>query len=185
MRKILALCLVLATLLTLAACGGTADGAPEGFKIASDDELCDYVLYAPDAWVTESNKSNYTMATVSQTDGVTLSVAKIESVYERTMQEYWEKCKTEYTFLNNFAVVEGEEGTQATIGSGERVYAGYRYIFTGDYAGTSYRYMQIFIVRGGLFSAGLYCITYTAKADTYDKYLDSVNDVLNAFYFKD
>lgn len=183
MKKIFAISLVLVMLFALVACANTADGAPQGYKIASNDELCTYVLYTPDAWVTESNDSSYTMATI--TSGATLSVAKIENVYERTVQEYWDKCKTEYTFLQNFAVVEGEEGVQTTVGSGERVYACYRYIFTGDYAGTSYRYMQIFLVRNALADTGLYCITYTAKADIYDTHLPAVNDVLNAFYFKD
>ena len=170
MKKIFAISLVLVMLFALVACANTADGAPQGYKIASNDELCTYVLYTPDAWVTESNDSSYTMATI--TSGATLSVAKIENVYERTVQEYWDKCKTEYTFLQNFAVVEGEEGVQATVGSGERVYAGYRY-------------MQIFLVRNALTDTGLYCITYTAKADIYDTHLPAVNDVLNAFYFKD
>ena len=183
MKKIVALCLAALLSLALVACSTSADGAPDGFKIASDDTLCDYVLYTPEAWVTESKDEDFTMARIS--DGVTLSVAKIKNVYAKTVQEYWEQCKGEYTFLQNFAVAEGEEGAQTTVGSGERVYAGYRYIFTGDYAGTSYRYMQIFLVRGGLFTAGLYCITYTAKADAYDTHIDAVNDVLSAFYFKD
>lgn len=191
MKKTLLLLLSLVMLLCFASCGKTGD-APTGFRLASDAELCDYVLYVPEAWVSESNQSNYTITTVSNADTCSLSVAKLENVYEPTMAEYWDKCKTEYAFLQNFTVLPGGtdengqpvEWAKATVGTGESARNGYRYVFTGDYNGVSYKYQQIFLVKNGLFGSDLYCITYAATADHYDNHLETVNAILGYFAFR-
>lgn len=182
MKKILSLLASVAILLSLVSCGGSDPNAPAGYKLASNSELCDYALYVPEVWVSESQKANYTIATVSNADKCSLSVAKLENVYAPTVDEYWKICKTEYTFLKNFEVVE--EGTKATVGTGDSAKAGYRYIFTGEYGGTTYKYMQIFLVHGGVFESSLYCITYTARADHYDDHLEIINSTLGYFSFK-
>ena len=154
MKKILLLLLSLAILLCVVSCGKTGD-VPAGFKLASDAELCDYTLYVPEAWVSESNRPDYTAATVSNADTCSISVAKLENVYEPTMAEYWNRCKTEYTFLQNFTVLPGGtdengvpvEWAKATVGTGESAREGYRYVFTGDYNGVSYKDQQIFLVK--------------------------------------
>ena len=191
MKKIAALLLALSMLL-LASCAKDADEAPQGYKLASNDALSDYVLYVPEVYVAESTQSNYTIATVSNADKCTVSVAKLENVYAATVAEYWEQCKGDYSFLTNFTVVSNGtddagnpvEWQKATVGTGERARQGYRYVFTGDYNGTTYKYQQIFLVHGDIFSSSLYCITYTATADHYDTHLEALNAILGYFYFK-
>ena len=192
MKKIIALLLALSTLLLFASCGRTAGDAPEGYKLASNDALCDYALYVPEVYVTESNDSNYTIATVSNADKCTVSVAKLENVYAETVEEYWKQCKAGYAFLSDFTVeAQGtdEEGNpiewaKATVGTGERAKTGYRYVFTGKYGGNTYKYQQIFLVHGSAFNSSLYCITFTSLADHYDSHLEAVNQILGYFYFK-
>ena len=93
MKKILAVLLAVSTLLLAVSCGKQAGDAPQGYKLASNDALCDYVLYVPEVYVCESNASNYTAATVSNADKCTVSVAKLENVYAETVDAYWESCK--------------------------------------------------------------------------------------------
>ena len=191
MKKLIALALVLATLL-LVSCGSTAGDAPDGYKLASNDTLCDYVLYVPEVWVAESNASNYTIATVSNADKSSVSVAKLQNVYADTLDEYWASCKGEYTFLTDFTVLsqgtnengEPVEWEKVTVGMGENAMTGFRYVFTGKYNGTSYKYQQIFLVRNGVFSSSLYCITYTATLEKYDAHLETLTAMLGYFYFK-
>lgn len=182
MKKIISLLLLFALALSFASCSKSDPNVPTGYKLASDAELCDYTLVVPEVWVSESTKSNYTIATISGADKCTLSVAKLENVYATTVGEYWELCKTQYGFLQNFAVVE--EGAKASVGTGETLKNGYRYVFTGDYSGKSYKYMQIFLVHGNAFASSLYCITYTALADHYDSHLETMNSVLGYFSFR-
>ncbi len=192
MKKIFALLLACATLLLSVSCAKGAGEAPDGYKLASNDALCDYVLYVPEVWVTESNNSNYTIATLSSADKATLSVAKLENVYAENLDEYWKSCKDDYTFLSDFTVIsqgtndagESVEWEKMTVGSGDKAKTAFRYVFTGKYANTEYKYQQIFIVHGNAFSSALYCITYTAKADSYDKHLENITAALNYFYFK-
>ena len=191
MKKLIALILVLATLL-LVSCGSTAGEAPDGYKLASNDAICDYALYVPEVWVSESNTSNYTIATVSSVDKSTVSVAKLENVYADTLDAYWTSCKGEYTFLTDFTVLsqstneagEPVEWEKVTVGSGENAVTGFRYVFTGKYNGTTYKYQQIFLVRNGMLASSLYCITYTAVAEKYDTHLEALTAVLGYFYFK-
>lgn len=192
MKKFVALLLVFSTLLFAVSCSKDAGEAPQGYKLASNDELCDYVLYVPEVYVAETQKSNYTIATVSNADKCTVSVAKLENVYSGTVAKYWEECKGDYPFLSDFTVVSqgtDENGNpveweKASVGTGERLKEGYRYVFTGKYDGKEYKYQQIFLVHGNVFSASLYCITFTTLADHYDSHLDVFNQILGYFYFK-
>ena len=192
MKKIVALLLALSTLILAVSCAKDANGAPQGYKLASNDAICDYALYVPEVYVCESNASNYTIATISSADKCTVSVAKLENVYAETVDKYWEECKQGYAFLSDFAVeAQGtdEEGkpiewARASVGTGETLKEGYRYVFTGNYNGTAYKYQQIFLVHGNAFSSSLYCITLTTLADHYDGHLEAFNQILGYFYFK-
>lgn len=192
MKKLIALLLVLSTLLFAVSCAKDADAAPQGYKLASNDALCDYVLYVPDVYVCESNASNYTIATISNADKCTVSVAKLENVYAETVDAYWTECKQEYSFLSDFVVeTQGSdeagnpiEWAKASVGTGETLKEGYRYVFTGTYNGTAYKYQQIFLVHGNAFASSLYCITFTSLADHYDGHLEAFNQILGYFYFK-
>ena len=184
MKKILALILVFSMLFALASCGGSSDVVvPDGYQLASSDEYCSYRLFVPSAWVTESGKTNYTMTAVTVgANKCTLSVAEIDTDYTGTLDGYWQTCKEDYGYLANFTAVE--EGAQALVGTGENAMNGYRYVFTGDFDGKTYKCMQVFLVKESLLSASLYCITYMASADYYEEQLATVNNVLGFFYFK-
>ncbi len=192
MKKPVAILLLLSTLLLAVSCGKEAGDAPQGYKLASNDELCDYALYVPEVFVTESVQSNYTIATVSNADKCTVSVAKLENVYAANVDEYWKQCKADYAFLSDFAVEaqgtdeKGDpiEWARASVGTGETLKEGYRYVFTGKYNGTAYKYQQIFLVHGNAFDSALYCITFTSLADHYDAHLETLNQILGYFYFK-
>ena len=189
MKKILVLMLIALMLLGAVGCAKESD-VPQGYKLASNPSLCDYTMYAPDTWVCESTASNYTMTAVSANDKCTVSVAKLEDVYEKTMADYWEKCKANYTFLQNFTevIIQTEDGPknyeQVTLGTGDKAVSGYRYQFSGEYSGNTYRYMQVFVPVSSLLDNGLYCITYTAQADHYDTHLDDVNGILANIFFR-
>ena len=180
MKKLMALMLALCALLTLSSCGGDAPVAPEGYKLASNDDICTYSLYVPETWIAQSDRSDYTIAAVSSTDSCTVSVAKLEDVYAETMDQYWEECKAKFIFLSDFTVTE--EGAQVSVGSDGR--QGYRYRFSGKYNGTEYAYMQVFFFDSNTFSPGFFCFTYTATAEHFDQHLTLANEILSYFRFR-
>lgn len=179
MKKLIAFLLVLCASLTLFACGGEDPVTPEGYKLASNGEICSYDLYVPETWIVQSDRSDYTIAAVSSTDGCTVSVAKLEDVYAETMGQYWEECKAKFTFLSDFTVTE--EGAQVSVGKDGR--QGYRYRFSGKYNGTEYAYMQVFFFDSNAFTPGFFCYTYTATAAHFDTHLSLANDILSHFRF--
>ena len=171
MKKILALFLVLTSLvLSLASCGGNDEGAPTGFKKASNDEACSYTLYVPDSWtVASGSQTDYTMAS---TDGVSVSMAVVNRVSASTVGEYWEDCQEEYARLfEEFTPDAENQGTELTVGGAY----GTRYLFSAKYNGVEYRYMQVYIVHADSLLSGsrLYIFTFAAKASVFDAYYDN------------
>ena len=174
MKKLIALVLALCAMLALVSCGGNDTTVPDGYKLASNSELCSYSLFVPETWIAQSDRTDYTIAAVSSTDSCSVSMANIEgdNLYGvTTVADYWEHCKTQYTFLGDFAV--SEEGTQVAFGADG--HQGWRYRFTGTYNGTTYAYMQVFVIARDAF----YCFTYTATAEDYDAHLTLVNEILS------
>ena len=189
MKKIVALLLPLCMILSLSACGRDYT-APDGFKQASNDEYCDYVLYVPSAWNTESAASNLTTASIPVGEsGLTVSVAKLETRYAdaegnpiNTVQDYWESCKGDYDYLIN-STADQAKGEAVTLGTGleDAKKTGYRYVFSGDYGTTGYTFAQVFVLNGG----DLYCITMTVKTAHYtEETMTSFNEILSYFAFK-
>ena len=182
MKRFLAFVLAMVAMLSFAACARDYS-APDGYQLASQEEYCDYRLFVPSAWVTESGKTNYTMAAVTVGGNkCTLSVAEIATAYTGTVDGYWQTCLEDYGYLSNFTAVE--EGAQALVGSGENARNGYRYVFTGDFDGKSYQCMQVFLIKEGVMGVSLYCITYMATVEYYAEQLETVNNILTYFYFK-
>lgn len=194
MKKILALLLALTALLSLSACGARDLDAPSGYKQASSDEYCDYVLYVPSAWNAESAKTNLTTAAVPVGNSkLTVSVAKLESRAVNakgepieTLAQYWDDCKDEYAYLTNSTVNEAKSetirlGTKWEEAEKAKAHTAYRYVFAGDYQGTSYTFAQVFVLNG----SDLYCITMTVATEHYtDETIKTFNDILSYFLFK-
>ncbi len=189
MKKIAICFLSLLMLFSFVSCGDSDDTVPAGYKKASNDACCDYILYVPETWICGSGTSNFTTATVASGDTCNVSMASVEAVYAKSVADYWAEQKAEYESLFGTITVV-EEGARASVGQGEnKIGKAYRYVFTAKHGTegkeTDYKFMQVFMVRDNALSgSALYCFTYTATADHYDKHLEEVNGILTNFSFK-
>ena len=185
MKKIIALLLCFATLFAFFACGGE-DDAPDGYKKASNDEACAYTLYVPENWVQNpgENKTNFTMATVSNTDSCNVSLSVVSDIASgATFEEFWAAQEAQYKtiFHEGFTVVE--KGASVKAGGLSAI----RCVYTARFGGKDYKYMQVFIPKQSFFSAELYVFTYTASAEKvsgketthYDEHLETANAILS------
>ena len=179
MKKIFCLILAMLSLFALVSCSGS-DEAPDGYKLASNADACKYSLFVPENWVTSEgeNKTNFTMATVANTDACNVSFSLINDVEAGdSIDAFWEKQVAEYTKLfSDFSALSEKE--QVTIGGS----VGYRYITTASYGGKTYKFMQVFVPKNEIFTAELYAFTYTAEVSHYDTHLETVNQIIS--YFK-
>lgn len=185
MKKILAL--FLATLLVFAftACSGNAS-IPDGYKIASNADVCDYTLFVPETWITGNTGSSVTTATVSNSDSCNISVSPLKPGNALTVGELWINNADEYRSLFGESFTVLEEGAQVKVGTAG--YVGYRYVFTAKQLGKDYKFMQIFFVHGDNVYAFTYTATYDAtgadaNADHYNKHLEIVNSILSLMAF--
>ena len=82
--------------------------------------------------------------------------------------------KTYVKELSGFSVVE--EATRITLGS----FDAKQYVYTAKIDGVEYKMQMTVTYSGGL----IYVMTYTAKAENFDKHLDSAKKILSEFKFK-
>lgn len=178
MKRITALLLAVLSLLTFTACSKD-DSIPEGFKLASDPNACAYSLYVPENWVSGNTGSNVTTVTVSNSDKCNISLSVVPKIETQTIGQHWEAQIPEYQriFSGSFAITEDEQGAAVSVGAAAE--PGYRYIFTANYGGVAYKFMQVFFIHGSDF----YVYTYTALADHYDEHLEIVDGILSMIKF--
>ena len=183
MKKTLCLLLLLASLLAFSACSDGGD-APDGYKLASNSDACEYSLFVPDGWICGENKTGVTMATVGKSDECSVSLSLVSDVKAGdSFEAFWAAEENEYKklFPDGFSVEE--KGALVKVG-GEN---GFRCVFTASFGGKQYKFMQVFVPKSGLFTSELYAFTYTASSDKvegketthYDEHLETVNEILS------
>lgn len=173
MKKIIAICLMLACFLTLAACNKN-DGTPEGMKNAAL-ESAKYNLYVPETWIIDSyNVSGARVGTKENAPNVLATVYFPEE--QLTPQGYWEgKCLPEYTAVfANLTMIE--EGADTALGGKDAK----RYKFSYTFGETLYQCMQVITV----YDYNVYVVTYTAVATEYDTYAADADSIVSHFVFK-
>ena len=176
----------------LASCSKADQFVPAGFKLASDKKA-DYSLYVPEGWIVDMS-TGVTTAYVSKEDrsnisfmGFELSDAIINigtpnggngeaegSDTENnvpnisTVDEYWAYYSSEFekTFSDMTYEVEGENMLVSKN-------AAKKYVYTATVTGSEYKFMQIVTIKDGT----VYILTYTARANVFDKHLEDVLDI--------
>lgn len=173
MKKILAICLMLACLFSVAACSKN-DGTPDGMKNAAL-ESAKYNLYVPETWITDSyNVSGARVGTKENAPNVLATVYFPEE--QLTPQAYWEsKCLPEYgAVFANFTMIE--EGADTTLGGKDAK----RYKFSYTFGDSVYQCMQVITV----YDFSVYVVTYTALSTEYDTYAADADVIVANFVFK-
>ena len=182
MRKILCALLALVTifsLFSLTACGKD-DGAPKGMALVKGGEDVGYYFYAPEEW-TVANVGDIACTYASKVD--LSSMTFVESVMpEEGIEAYFESEKTKFPYGITLTV----NGADANFGNATG--PAKKYVYTYTYKDISYTTMQIFVIHAERF----YIFTYTANNTKYtedqtyyERYLDKVNESIDAFRFTD
>ena len=158
MKKLISFVLLLATLLSLAACAGdtAGDGAPEGMQLVERGD--GYTFFAPEEWVVDRSTGIPT-AYVSAVDPTSITLTRV--VDARTPAEYFaaSEARLAATFADYTPLAEYTDDASLLGGRTASVRA-----FTGKLLGTAYTVKQV-IARGG---EHLYLLTYTAKGAPSD-----------------
>lgn len=173
MKKMLAVCLLLATVLSLAACANT-DPTPDGMKDVAI-ESAGYRLYVPEAWVEQSYNVSGAKATPAE-NAPNVIVTVYYPDTELSIDQYWgSRCVPEYsTVFKNFTVLE--EGTAKALGGKDAKL----YHFSHTIGETVYECMQVITV----YNFNVYVLTYTALSSEYATYIAEVDTIITNFAFK-
>ena len=155
-------------------CSKKDPSVPDGMKLASDPELATYTFFVPESWSIDTQNSS-TRAYCSGTDRSFIMVMTGEMQYtDSTVDGWWESGLSELKALyQNFELsVEGEETELGGV-------AAKKYVYSGDFDGTSFKYTQVAAIKSGV----IYIITYGATADKWDGHSDEVASMIANFRF--
>ncbi len=160
-------------------CGDKDDFVPAGYKRASSKKA-DHILYVPEGWVVDMS-TGVTTARVSKTDTTNISFMSFEldgsklnsestdgeTGEKSTLDKFWDYYSAE--FVRTFPDMKYDEN-----GNGANMLvsklAAKKYTYTATVTGAEYKFMQIVVIKGET----VYLLTYTAKAELFDKHLDTV-----------
>ena len=167
-KKIISIIAVIAIAAAVfSGCSKKDPSVPDGMKLASDPELATSTFFVPE--------NSRTRAYCSGTDRSFIMVMTGEMQYtDSTVDGWWESGLSELKALyQNFELsVEGEE---TELGGA----AAKKYVYSGDFDGTSFKYTQVAAIKSGV----IYIITYGATADKWDGHSDEVASMIANFRF--
>ena len=176
MKKILALITLTALLvLTLAGCGDKAPSdIPKGYQIASVSD-CDYVLYVPDTWMVD-NQTLYTSAYHSSGDPTSISVTAGGMNFEdKTVEDWWKGYEEQFSeAFDSYELLSTED---AKLGGVD----GKKFTYTAKMADGQYNFICIAVVRNDY----VYYMLYTSTPEKYEAPLETLDEVVSYFEFKD
>ncbi len=178
MKKIICSLILISILLFTASCSGNNVDIPDGMQLVSSGDVS-YNFFVPGGWVPTENNGIFG-AYYSNTDKSNMTVSSLYPSSElMSINDYWTTLEASYkeTF-KNFELLEAPENNESNVIFGER--AAFKYIFSADIDGESYKMMQILTANGSLF----YTFTYTAKADLYESHLEDIEKAITEFEFK-
>ena len=177
LKKTLILALVGAMMLLMISCKKEIT-APEGYKLASNLEHVDYMMFVPSDWEIKDS-GTMTSAYVSENDKTSVSViqrnklqneeASIQWWYDNYYISELKKSIDESKIVEKKTEDFELDGVQAK-----------KFYLDVEMGGEVYSY----IVVGAYTNASYYCITYTSKGGLFDKNLEAFNGILNEFRFE-
>lgn len=178
MKKISVIALVLAFCMCfclLAGCGAkdNKSSAPKGMKLASGENV-DYCMYVPENWKVDKSDL-YTSAYFSSGDATSISVTAYGvGSEEETVGDWWKKFEKE---IGEVYKISDVKETKAKLDG----IKGSQYSFKGTLADNEYN----FIITAILKDYYVYYITYTSTPEFYEDHLEELDQVIEAFEFKD
>lgn len=178
LAALLALIMIISTL-CLTSCGKD-DDVPEGMQLVRGGEDVGYYFYGPEEWVV-ANLGNISCTYVSSINLSSISFTETQ-MPEGTVTEYFESEKEKFPYEITVSV----NGEGCAFGNADKIAAKYVYSYT--YKDISYTCMQIFVEHSDRFFIFTYTANNTLSTDgetAYDRYLEKVTAVIDAFRFTD
>lgn len=171
--------LVLCVLLFQLVIGGQAVGASSTCVPYANDKY-GFSLNYPKDWVLhEGYMGTIFIALSPLEDGNDLFQENINVItedlqgYEFTIEEYLEFTLSELQdIVDNLRVISRGKRNIASQ-------QGKVIVFSGEQSGFEFQWMQVFFISG----TNIYVITYTAQENRYDKYLPTIENIINSIKF--
>ena len=190
MKKIISLILIFTLALSFAACkknDPTGDVIPNGMKLASNPELCEYSLFVPEGWIVDIQTS-LTSARVGETDSSSLSVSAFTNASipesDDMLTKYWESYTEDLKSVfdkkdDGSSTFTPSEPETITLKKGEKKVAAIKVTYTASLSGTELKYIQVISYDNAYF----YIMTFTTTPDGFAKNIDDFNSVIANFTF--
>ena len=176
MKRLLSvIALLMVPVLFLAGCGDkTPSDIPDGYQLASNDD-CDYLFYVPETWVVD-NQTLYTSTYYSAGDSSGISVTAYGMNFEdEAVEDWWNGYEAQFNeAFESYELLSTED---ATLGGVE----GKKFTYTAKMADKQYNFICIAVVKNEY----VYYMLYTSTPEYYENHLETLDEVVSYFEFKD
>ena len=187
MKRILAVILILVMSLCLFACGD--DEVPDGMFLASNTDIVDYKLFAPEGWLVSNQDRASTQVYVSESDRTNVLVMQWNVTENtKTVADWWEKEYKPQVFEMGVykEITVLEEGSDILLNQK----AAKKYVYTAKLGDSFFKYEVIACIH----QASIHVIHITYMQDvvaegqeiTYSRQeanKDAIQSVLDNFRF--
>ena len=189
MKRIFTLLILIFSLLILASCDDNGGDVPAGMQLVYGSEGDGYYFYSPEEWLI-SNVGDIKASYVARVDTSSISFTEVKFECEGDKSEYFfnqyfDKGLPELQKMTGFSLKESKK----PIALGLNEYAAKRaeqYIYSYEYDGFTFTFMQILAENSGRF----YIMTYAAQSSAeegttsrYDTHLEELQSVIESFRF--
>lgn len=174
MKKLLtlAICAILLCA-TLASCGKSDDGVPDGMMLASGD-AANYYMYIPEDWTVDL-QTGATTAHVSSSDRSNVGAYSWTLEYSDDTVDTWYERQLE-DLKAGFGDYK-EESVSDTVIDGVNAK---EYVFTATLGGEARMYRQTAAVKSGY----VYVITYSTTPELFEEHSSDAYRIVEEFRFK-
>ncbi len=169
-KAIRLLCLFMLTLLLLCSCQKD-DGAPEGMKKISDDNVA-YNFYVYTQWLVDEGVKNCAYYSATDRSNVTMTSYVPDQTFDTVTQFYQSCIETYKRDFNDFQVVE-ETTTKMDM------FDAYLVTYTFTFGEKTYKVMQAMTLHGSI----MYMFTYTSSPELFESHLEEALGMLGALKF--
>ncbi|MGI6167589.1 MAG: hypothetical protein ACOYIA_05585 [Eubacteriales bacterium] len=173
MKKAAFALLALIFCLTLAACSGDDVKVPEGYKLASGEDVV-YRFFVPTQWSVGTG-TDYPMAYYSFDDrSMVLVTTYVPEEGLDTISSFWDY--TDQKYKEKYGDYESIEKSETTLGGRDAL----RCVFTATIGEGQYKVMHIITTYKNYF----YVLTYMSLPENFDSHLEEVNGMIGVFEFR-
>lgn len=157
------------------------EGAPENMRPINDGTEGG-ILYVPISWSVDTS-TGVSTAYVSSSNRTSITLVTVDAdKISGSIPEYFNSYRDSFSqSVRDFKIIKDSEEAADYTTRMVSTAGAYVYEYSGTVTDKAYKFKQVFFLHPE--TKNLFIITYSAAAESYENYLDALNEALDNFKF--